>query len=80
MTSPTPQVLLHEQILQTIGLTHSPDNPCVFNGVLIPGEPLIYLELYLDEFFYLSDSNSVTSTRKIKSLRLQGGIITFCQS
>ena len=47
------------KILQSIGLNPSPNNPCIFSGTIIPGEPPIYLGLYVDDFIYFSESDTV---------------------
>ena len=47
------------KILQSIGLNPSPNNPCIFSGTIIPGEPPIYLGLYVDDFIYFSESDAV---------------------
>jgi hypothetical protein len=43
---------LAKKILLEIGLTQHPASPCIFSGTLIPGEPPIYLGLYVDDFIY----------------------------
>jgi deoxyuridine 5'-triphosphate nucleotidohydrolase len=50
---------LAKSILIKIGLKVHPSSPCLFHGVLIPGEPPIYLGLYVDDFFYFSESREV---------------------
>jgi hypothetical protein len=50
---------LARSILLSIGLTQHPTSPCIFSGTLIPGEPPIYLGLYVDDFFYFSKSDKV---------------------
>ena len=47
------------KILQSIGFTPCPNSPCVFHGELIPGQPPIYLGLYVDDFIYFSESDQV---------------------
>jgi hypothetical protein len=41
------------------GLTACPHDPCVFTGVLIEGQPPIYLGVYVDDFTYFSESPEV---------------------
>ena len=38
--------------------------PCVFTGTLIPGEPPLYLGLYVDDFAYFSPSDKVEAKFK----------------
>ena len=44
---------------KSIGLTNSPNSPCLFTGTLIPGEPPLYLGLYVDDFAFFSPSDAV---------------------
>ena len=46
-------------ILTSIGLSRSPNSPCVYSGIIIPGEPLIFLGLYVDNFIFSSKSPTV---------------------
>ena len=48
-----------KSILNTIGLTASPDNPCFFSGTIIPGKPPIFLSMYVDDFVFFSASDEV---------------------
>jgi hypothetical protein len=50
---------LAKSILLKIGFKVHPASPCLFHGVLIPGQPPIYLGLYVDDFFYFSESRQV---------------------
>jgi hypothetical protein len=45
--------------LVDIGLKPCPHDPCVFTGVIIEGEPPIYLGVYVDDFKYFSESDAV---------------------
>ena len=45
--------------LISIGLKPLEHSPCIFTGVLIQGEPLIYLGLYVDDFIYFCESEAV---------------------
>jgi hypothetical protein len=45
--------------LHGIGLKSSPNSPCLFTGVLIPGEPPICVGLYVDDIIYFSASDLV---------------------
>ena len=48
-----------KKTLISIGLKPLPNTPCIFTGSLIPGEPPIYLGLYVDDFIYFSESDQV---------------------
>jgi deoxyuridine 5'-triphosphate nucleotidohydrolase len=50
---------LARKILLEIGLVQHPSSPCIFHGTLIPGEPPLYLGLYVDDFIYFSESKKV---------------------
>jgi hypothetical protein len=50
---------LAKSILLKIGFKVHPASPCLFHGTLIPGQPPIYLGLYVDDFFYFSESREV---------------------
>ena len=39
-------------ILTAIGLTRSPNAPCLYSGSVIPGHPPLYLGLYVDDFIF----------------------------
>jgi hypothetical protein len=45
--------------LQTLGLQASSTSPCLFTGTLIPGEPPIYIGIYVDDIIYFSSSDKV---------------------
>jgi len=45
--------------LQAMGLKSSPNSPCLFTGVLVPGEPPIFVGIYVDDIIYFSTSDSV---------------------
>mmetsp|Transcript_12968 Transcript_12968/g.18518 ORF Transcript_12968/g.18518 Transcript_12968/m.18518 type:complete len:610 (-) Transcript_12968:168-1997(-) len=45
--------------LQEIGLTQHPTSPCIFSRVIIPNKPPLYLGLYVDDFVYFSEDESV---------------------
>ena len=46
-------------ILTKIGLTRCPNSPCLYSGTFIPGQPPIYLGLYVDDFVFFSQSPKV---------------------
>ncbi len=45
--------------LESIGLKSLPNSPCIFTGTLIPGQPPIYLGLFVDDVIYFSESDDV---------------------
>jgi hypothetical protein len=45
--------------LLKIGMNPCAHGPCVFTGVLIEGEPPLYLGVYIDDFTYVSASDAV---------------------
>jgi hypothetical protein len=45
--------------LLSMGLKASDHSPCLFTGVLIPGEPPIYVGIYVDDIIYFSASDNV---------------------
>jgi len=45
--------------LQAMGLTSSPNSPCLFKGILLPGGPPIYVGIYVDDIIYFSASDTV---------------------
>ena len=48
-----------KKTLISLGLHPLPNAPCIFTGTLIPGEPPLYLGLYVDDFIYFSSSPKV---------------------
>ena len=50
---------LAHKILTSIGLTRSPNSPCLYSGIIIPDEPPLYLGLYVDDFIFFSTSSKV---------------------
>ena len=50
---------LATSLLQKVGLKKHPSSPCLFTGTLIPGQPPLYLGLYVDDFVYFSESPAV---------------------
>jgi len=52
-----------------MGLKVSPDSPCFFSGTLIPGELLLFITMYVDDFVYYSASDRVEKLfeRKLSS-------------
>jgi hypothetical protein len=45
--------------LKNMGLKCSETSPCLFTGVLIPGQPPIYVGIYVDDIIYFSTSDNV---------------------
>ena len=52
---------LISQILTSpeIGLNQCKNDPCIYHGVLIPGQPPLYLGIYVDDIVYFSASDEV---------------------
>jgi hypothetical protein len=50
---------LAKKTLLSIGLKMHPSSPCIFYGTLIPGEPPLYIGLYVDDLIYFSQSDKV---------------------
>ena len=50
--------------LASLGLFLCPNAPCIFSGIIIEGEPPLYLGLFVDDFIYFSDSDSVEAAFK----------------
>ena len=50
---------LAKKLLTQLGLKYHPSTPCLFTGVLIPGQPPLYLGLYVDDFIYFTESPQV---------------------
>ena len=48
-----------KQILLDMGFKQCPNSPCLFTGVLIEGQPPIYLGVYVDDIAYYSESDEV---------------------
>jgi hypothetical protein len=45
--------------LKAMGLRNSETSPCLFTGVLIPGEPPVFVGIYVDDIIYFSCSDAV---------------------
>ena len=45
--------------LKAMGLRNSSSSPCLFTGVLVPGEPPIFVGIYVDDIIYFSVNDSV---------------------
>ena len=50
---------LAKKTLAKCGLKQHPSSPCIFYGHTIPGQPPLYLGLYVDDFIYFSESPDV---------------------
>jgi len=61
--------------LKSMGLKSSKNSPCLFTGVLIPGEPPIFVGIYVDDIIYFSCSDSVE--RKFEELLSTLGTVDF---
>lgn len=56
-------------------LKSSENSPCIFTGVLVPGEPPTFLGIYVDDIIYFSSSDSVE--RIFEELLLTLGTVDF---
>jgi hypothetical protein len=68
--------------LKGMGLKCSELSPCLFTGVLIPGQPPIYVGIYIDDIIYFSVSDAVekefeTHLSSIGSLDFMGQVSLF---
>jgi hypothetical protein len=68
--------------LKGIGLECSTLSPCLFTGVLIPGQPPIYVGIYVDDIIYFSVSDAVekefeTKLSSIGSVDFMGQVSLF---
>jgi hypothetical protein len=45
--------------LISLGLKPLAHSPCIFTGTIIPGQPPLYIGLYVDDFIYFSESAAV---------------------
>ena len=51
---------------KSIGLSNLPNSPCMFSSTIVPGEPPLYVGLYVDDFAFFSVSDKVEE--KFKTL------------
>lgn len=68
----------HEMLsshLKSMGLQQSDLSPCIFTGVSIPGEPPIFVGMYIDDIIYFSCSDSVE--KKFEELLSGIGTLDF---
>lgn len=68
--------------LLDIGLVQCPNEPCLFHGVLIDGEPPLYVGIYVDDLIYFSGSDAVehhfeSSLSSLLEVDLQGDCAFF---
>jgi hypothetical protein len=61
--------------LKAMGLKCCEHSQCLFTGVLIPGEPPIYIGIYIDDIIYFSANDTVE--RKFESLPSSIGQVDF---
>jgi len=61
--------------LKSMGLKNSENSPCIFTGVLIPGEPPIFVGIYVDDIIYFSQSDQVE--KKFEDLLSTIGSVDF---
>jgi len=52
--------------LCSVGLCNSPTSPCLFKGIILPGQPPIYIGIYVDNIIYFSTCDAVE--RKFEEL------------
>jgi hypothetical protein len=45
--------------LRVMGLRNAETSPCLFYGTLIPGQPPVYVGIYVDDIIYFSPSDAV---------------------
>ncbi len=50
---------LCKKTLLSIGMKQHPTSPCLFVGTLIPGQPPLYLGVYVDDMIFFSESDEV---------------------
>jgi len=58
--------------LRSLGLCNSTTSPCLFKGCIIPGQPPIYVGIYVDDIIYFSTCDQVE--RKFEELL--GGLVS----
>jgi hypothetical protein len=61
--------------LKSMGLKYSSSSPCLFVGTLIPGEPPVYVGVYIDDIIYFSLSHAVE--QKFETLLSKIGEVDF---
>ena len=47
------------ELLQSLGLQPLDNAPCIFKGTILPNQPPLYLGLYVDDFIFFSESDTV---------------------
>jgi len=58
--------------LRSLGLCNSTTSPCLFKGCIIPGQPPLYVGIYVDDIIYFSTCDQVE--RKFEELL--GGLVS----
>jgi len=61
--------------LKSMGLRQSTISPCIFTCVLVPGEPPVFVGIYVDNIIYFSSSDVVE--RKFEELLSSIGSVDF---
>jgi hypothetical protein len=61
--------------LKSMGLYQSTISPCIFTGVLVPGEPPVFVGIYVDDIIYFSISDVVE--RKFEEFLSSIGSVEF---
>jgi hypothetical protein len=58
-SSPLVQTSLRYSSITRVGLKPTAHDPCIFHGAIIPGQPPLYLAIYIDDFLYFSLDDKV---------------------
>jgi len=61
--------------LKSMGLWQSAISPCIFTGVLVQGEPPVFVGIYVDDIIYFSSSDTVE--KKFEELLSSIGSVDF---
>lgn len=64
-------------IFNKLGLHQCPNSPCLFHGNIIPGQPPLYIGLYVDDCIYFSESPEVEKAFQTKLNNALQGKISF---
>ena len=64
--------------LRFMGLVSSINSPCLFTGILIEGEPPVYVGIFVDDIIYFSSSDRVEE--QFESLLATIGNVDFMGS
>jgi hypothetical protein len=61
--------------LRSMGLKQSEHSPCIFTGVLVPGEAPIFVGIYVDDIIYFSGCDA--TEKKFEELLSTIGSVDF---